>query len=76
MPGSVSEAVAGPTMGVGQLEHRHAVDHFGRDRDEMVRVDLVGHLEQDAALVPALAFRRVRGPGGIAGGEVESRGVL
>ncbi len=48
-----------------QLEHGDAVDHLGLDRHEVVRIDLVRHLEQDAALVrragpPASASPRRR----------------
>ena len=70
------EAVAQTAMRARQLEHGHAVHHFGLDRNEMVRVDLVRQLEQDAGLVQLLALRRMRRPGGVAGGEVERRGVL
>ena len=45
------EAVARAAMRARQLEHRDAVDHLGLDRHQMVRVDLVRHLEQDAGLV-------------------------
>ena len=70
------EAVAGAAVRLGQLEHRHAVDRFGLDRHEMERIDLVRHLEQHAALVGALAFRRMGRPGGIACGGVERGGVF
>src|SRR6266536_4847893 len=59
-----------------QLEHRHAIDDFGLDRNKMVRIDLVRDLEQDAALMPAPVLRRVRRPGGVARGKVERGGVL
>ncbi len=70
------KAVTGAAMRRRQLEHRHPVDHLGLDRHQMVRIDLVRHLEQDAALVQPLAFRRVRRPGSVAGGELERLGVL
>src|SRR5262249_866349 len=38
--------------------------------------DLVRHLEQHAALVARLALRRVRGPGGVARGEIERSSVF
>ena len=68
------ETVARTAQRARQLEHGHAVHHFGFDRNEMVRVDLVRQLEQHAGLVQRLALRRVRRPGGIARGEIE-RGV-
>ncbi len=59
-----------------QLQHGDAVDHLGLDRHQMLRIDLVGNLEQHAALVGVLALRRVRRPGGITGGDVKRGRVL
>ena len=70
------EAVARAAMLGWQLEHGDAIDDFGLDRNEMVRIDLVRHFEQNAAFMPALALRRVRRPGGVARREIERGGVL
>src|SRR5262249_56402858 len=70
------ETVARATMRGRQLEHRDAIDDFGLDWNKMVRIDLVRDLEQNAAFVPVPALRRVRRPGGVAGGKVERGGVL
>ena len=56
------KAVARAPLRRRQLEHGDAVDHLGLDRHEMIGIDLVRHLEQHAALVPALAVRPCASP--------------
>ncbi len=70
------EAVTRATSSTRQRQPGDAVDHLGHDRNEMLRVDLVRNLEQHAVPVELAALRGVHGPGGIAGGEIERRGVL
>ncbi len=70
------EAVAHAAMLGRQLEHGRAIDDFGLDRNQMVRIDLVRHLEQNAAFMPVPALQRVCRPGGVARREIERSGVL
>ncbi len=55
-----------PPLVFGQAQHRHALALDGLDRDQMVRVQPLRHLEQHPTPVLFAAIGRERGPGGIA----------
>jgi hypothetical protein len=69
------EALPSPQVIAGELPRRHAV-HFGRfERHQLHVVDLARRAEEHARLVQRAARRRVRGPCGIAQGQVQPAGV-
>ncbi len=59
------EAVAHPPFLLRPAQHRDAVALDRLDRHQVVHVEAVRHPEQETALVPGLAFRRQRRPGGV-----------
>ena len=60
------EALAMAQQRPRQLHARHAVDHLGLDRHEMLEVELVRHLEQRPVAMTPLALGMMQRPGGVA----------
>src|SRR6185312_4071434 len=70
------ETVARTVMLLGQAQHRDAVDELALDRDEMLHIELVRHLEEDSAAMRLAARRRERRPGGVVRGERQRLAML